>query len=360
MIQEGAGADQGAIAPGAPLWQDWRRPAAPGFEMSPVPLTRRHALILAAAAGFAGAVPARAQDADFLTWLAAFKQEALQQGISAKTLDAAFAGVAPLQRVLELDRKQPETTITFETYIDRVVTTKRVEAGRAHLAENRALLDAISAKYNVQPRFIVALWAVETGFGAIQGDFNVVASLATLAYDGRRGALFRKELIAALKILDQGRFKPEELKGSWAGAMGQTQFMPSTFLSYAVDYSGTGRQDIWTDRADALASIANYLKALGWNGAVTWGRPAKLPKHFDMDLLGGQTLKPLSAWAALGVRASDGSALPKTEIEAGLVQPGGATGPTLLTYGNFRAIMKWNRSTYFATAISYLADRFES
>jgi membrane-bound lytic murein transglycosylase B len=326
----------------------------------PFALTRRQALVFAAAAGIAGALPARAQDADFLTWLAAFKQEALQQGISRQTVEAAFVGVEPLQHVLELDRRQPESTITFQTYIERVVTSKRVEAGRQHLAENRTLLDAIGSKYGVQPRFIVALWAVESGFGAVQGDFNVVASLATLAYDGRRGALFRKELIAALKILDQGRFKPDELKGSWAGAMGQTQFMPSTFLSYAVDYSGTGRQDIWTDRADALASIANYLKSCGWNGAITWGRDAKLPKHFDADLLGGQTLKTVDAWAVLGVRRSDGGALPKGDIEAGLVQPGGAAGPTLLTYGNFRAIMKWNHSVYFATAISYLADRFES
>jgi membrane-bound lytic murein transglycosylase B len=325
-----------------------------------VTLTRRQAIALAAATGFAAIGPARAADTDFATWLAAFKAEAVQQGISPKTVEAAFVGVEPIQHVIELDHRQPETTITFATYIERVVTAKRVEAGRQHLADNRALLDEIGGKYNVQPRFIVALWAVETGFGAVMGDFNVVAALATLAYDGRRGAFFRKELIAALKILDQGRFRPDELKGSWAGAMGQTQFMPSSFLSYAVDYSGTGRQDIWNDRADVFASIANYLKSCGWNGANTWGRPAKLPKRFDPALLGGQTLKSVDSWAALGVRRTDGGTLPHADIEAGLVQPGGAAGPTLLTYGNFRAIMKWNRSLYFATAVSYLADRFES
>ena len=325
-----------------------------------VTLNRRQALGFAAAAGFAAIMPARAQEADFLTWLVAFKAEAVQQGIKPETLEAAFAGVEPIQHVLDLDRRQPESTITFAHYIERVVTSARVEAGRKRLAENRPLLDEVGAKYNVQPRFIVALWGIETGFGAIMGDFNIVAALATLAYDGRRGTFFRHELIAALKILDQGHFQPGELKGSWAGAMGQTQFMPSSFLAYAVDYSGTGRQDIWTDRADVFASIANYLKACGWNGAVTWGRKVRLPKHFDASLLGGQELKTVDAWRALGIHDEAGGALPHAEIEAGLVQPGGAAGPTLMTYGNFRAIMKWNRSLYFATAVSYLADRFES
>jgi membrane-bound lytic murein transglycosylase B len=331
-----------------------------------LPVSRRQLLArLAAGAAsvpFAGGMlrPALAADQDFPTWLAGFRQEAIAAGIRAGTLDAAFAGVAPLPRVLELDQRQPETTITFDTYISRVVSDARIQAGRQHLADDRELLTEIGAKYGVQPRFIVALWAIETDFGRVQGDYPIVASLATLAYDGRRGAFFRKELIAALKILDQGHIRPDELRGSWAGAMGQTQFMPSTFLAYAVDYAGTGKQDIWHDKRDALASIANYLANLGWQGDYTWGRPVKLPAGFDPALLGGQVLKTVDQWSALGVRRADGGVLPQAALDAGLVQPGGATGPTLMVYGNFRAIMKWNRSLYFATAVSYLADRIES
>ena len=318
-----------------------------------------HSAALIALASLGGR-RARAADQDFATWLAGFRQEALGAGIRPSTLDAAFAGVQPLPHVLELDQRQPETTISFDTYVTRVVSDARVQAGRQHLADDRQLLDEIGAKYGVQPRFIVALWAIETDFGRVQGDYPIVASLATLAYDGRRGAFFRKELIAALKILDQGRIRPEELRGSWAGAMGQTQFMPSTFLAYAVDYAGTGKQDIWHDKRDALASIANSLGSLGWQADYTWGRPVKLPAGFDSALLGGQVLKTVEQWAALGVRRADGGPLPVATIDAGLVQPGGPTGPTLLVYGNFRAIMKWNRSLYFATAVSYLADRIES
>jgi membrane-bound lytic murein transglycosylase B len=331
-----------------------------------LPVSRRQLLVrLAASAAVGPAVlsgvrPVLAADQDFPTWLAAFRQDALAAGIHPATLDAAFTGVAPLPHVLELDQRQPETTITFDTYITRVVSDARIQAGRQHMADDSQLLADVGAKYGVQPRFIVALWAIETDFGRVQGDYPIIASLATLAYDGRRGALFRRELIAALKILDQGRIRPEELRGSWAGAMGQTQFMPSTFLAYAVDYAGTGKQDIWHDKRDALASIANYLANLGWSADYTWGRQVKPPAGLDPALLGGQALKSVDQWSALGVRRLDGGALPQAAIEAGLVQPGGPGGPTLLVYGNFRAIMKWNRSLYFATAVSYLADRIES
>ncbi|GGF14442.1 murein transglycosylase [Aliidongia dinghuensis] len=343
----------------------WHDKPSPSIQDPLLPVSRRQLLVhLAAAAAtpllIDGIRPASAADQDFPTWLAAFRQEALGTGIRAGTFDAAFAGVAPLPHVLELDQRQPETTITFDTYISRVVSDARVQAGRQHLADDGQLLDEIGARYGVQPRFIVALWAIETDFGKVQGDYPIVAALATLAYDGRRGAFFRKELIAALKILDQGHIRPDELRGSWAGAMGQTQFMPSTFLAYAVDYAGTGKQDIWHDKRDALASIANYLSSLGWQSDYTWGRPVLLPGGFDSALLGGQVLKPVDQWRALGVRRTDGGPLPQAAIDAGLVQPGGPTGPTLMVYGNYRAIMKWNRSLYFATAVSYLADRIEN
>jgi membrane-bound lytic murein transglycosylase B len=323
-------------------------------------MNRRRMLALLGGTGLVLAGPASAADVDFATWLAQFKREAIDQGIRSATLEAAFKDVQPSARVLELDRKQPEGTVSFREYINRTVTQARAETARRHFDENRALLTAVSRRYQVQPRFILALWGIETGFGTFTGDFSVVAALATLAYDGRRGSFFRGELIAALRILEQGRFKPAELKGSWAGAMGQTQFMPSSFLKYAVDYDGKGRQDIWTDRADVFASIANYLASVGWDGANGWGREVVLPPGFDQALLGGQVLRSVDVWRSLGATTADGAALPRLDLEAGLVQPGGADGPTLMTYGNYRVIMKWNRSLYFASAVSFLADRIGS
>jgi membrane-bound lytic murein transglycosylase B len=320
---------------------------------------RRGALLLGLGAAASAAWPRQgmAAEGDFGQWLAGFRAEAAAQGISRATLAEALDGLKPVERVLELDRHQPESTVTFAEYIDHSVNAKRVESGRRHLAENAALLAEIGERFNVQPRFIVALWGLETDFGAFTGNFSIIAALATLAWGSSRPTLFRPELLAALRIVDEGGIRPEEMKGSWAGAMGQTQFMPSSYLKYAVDYRGKGRADIWTDRADVFASIANYLSREGWNGEFTWGREVRLPARFDPALLGGKVLKTIAAWAALGVRRPDGGELPRAALEAGLVQPGGAAGPTLLTYGNYRVIMKWNHSTYFATSVSYLADK---
>jgi membrane-bound lytic murein transglycosylase B len=324
-------------------------------------LDRRHLLRLVALSVALPALPAWAAPAvSFAAWLQSFRAEAHGAGISNGTLDAALAGLEPVQKVLDLDRHQPETTITFQQYIAHVVNPQRIAAGRQRLADNRTLLEEIGARYDVQPRFIVALWGIESDFGAVTGNFSVVAALATLAWSSTRPALFRAELLAALKILDQGRIAPGELKGSWAGAMGQTQFMPSSFLRYAVDYDGNGRQDIWTSHADVFASIANYLSHEGWDGAFGWGREVTLPAGFDHGLTGGKILKPVAAWVDLGVRSADGDDLAGAALPAGLVQPGGEGGPTLLTYGNYRVIMRWNHSTYFATAASYLADQVES
>lgn len=325
---------------------------------------RRRILAFAAAALGATVLPAYGQpapgdDKGFAAWLVDFKAEAKGQGISAATLDAAFNGVEPLQQVLELDRRQPETTLSFKQYLAHVVTPARVKAGRRHIAENRALLTEIGRRYQVQPRFIVALWAVESGFGAAMGNFNTVAALATLAYDGRRSALFRQELLAALRIIERDHIAPAALKGSWAGAMGQTQFMPSSFLRFAVDYHGGSQPDIWTDRADVFASIANYLASFGWNGRVGWGSAVLLPAHFDRDLIADSVQKPVSSWRALGIRRADRRPLPRQSMPAGLVQPGGAGGPVLLANGNFRVMLKWNHSLYFAAAVCELADRFQ-
>jgi len=202
---------------------------------------------------------AHAQGGDFAQWLAGLRRDAAAQGVPAATLDRAFAGVEPLPRVLELDQKQPESTITLDRYLTNVLKPQRVEKGRKLKLQYKALLHAVADRYGVPPKVIMALWAVESGFGDSMGSFRVVDALATLAFDGRRPDLFRAELISALKILGRGRFESEDLKGSWAGAMGQVQFMPSTYLHYAVNYRHEGQPDIWHAQGDVFASAANYL-----------------------------------------------------------------------------------------------------
>jgi membrane-bound lytic murein transglycosylase B len=316
-------------------------------------------LATAAAVLLAIAVAAPAHAQDFAQWMRGLRADATAAGIRQGTLDAALAGVAPIPRVVELDRKQPETTLTFQEYIDRVVPQQRVDRARERLAQARPLIERISQQYGVQPRYLVALWGIESDFGRQMGNFSVVAALATLAYEGRRATFFRAELLDALRILDQGHTTPAAMKGSWAGAMGQSQFMPSSFLRFAVDYDGDGRRDIWTTEADVLASIANYLARSGWRGSETWGREVRLPAGLAAGLIGLDVRKDLAEWQALGVRRSDGEALPRADVKASLLQPGGAEGPTYLVYENFRTILKWNRSNYFATAVGLLSDRIE-
>jgi membrane-bound lytic murein transglycosylase B len=314
------------------------------------------ALALAGAPGFAQDEHAPAEP--FSIWLEGLRAEALGKGISPATFDAAFAGVAPIPRVIELDRSQPETTLTFQQYMERVVPNSRVEKGRARLRENAAELEAAHKAFGVQPRFIVALWGIETNFGQHTGGFSVIASLATLAHDGRRSAYFRGELLYALKILEEGHIAPEAMMGSWAGAMGQSQFMPSSFVRYAVDFDGDGKRDIWTTKADVFASAANYLAKSGWNGNQTWGRKVRLPKGFDTGLADLKIAKTLAEWQRLGVRRADGRDLPQVAGMTGsIVFPGGEGGPAFLVYDNFKTTLKWNRSTYFAMAVGHLADR---
>jgi membrane-bound lytic murein transglycosylase B len=301
--------------------------------------------------------PALAAGEKFDAWLQGVRKEGLARGIKQSTLDSALTGLQVIPRVVELDRKQPEFTLTFDQYMSRVVSARRVKKGRAKYRENRELLDEIGKRYGVQPRFIVALWGIETDFGRLTGGFKVVAALATLAFDGRRSAYFRKQLFNALTIIDQGHITAAKMMGSWAGAMGQSQFMPSSFLNFAVDYDGDGRRDIWTNRADVFASAANYLKQAGWRGDQTWGRAATLPADFDVALLGLKTRKRLSEWQRLGVRRADGGDLPARDLRASLVRPKQGESPVYLVYDNYRAILKWNRAHLFATAVGTLADR---
>lgn len=300
----------------------------------------------------------RAQGSDFGEWLQGLRQEALEAGISEATLDAALAGIEPLPRVIELDRRQPELTWTLEQYMNRIVSEERVARGREKLRENAALLERVGKEYGVQPRFLAALWGIETNYGQVSGGFSVIPAVATLAHDGRRSAFFRKELLLALRIVDQGHVTPDRMVGSWAGAMGQVQFMPSTFVSYAVDGDGDGRIDLWGSKEDAFASAANYLSRMGWDGARTWGRPARLPRGFDAALVGLDVRKPLGEWQSLRVRRADGGDLPGVrDLPASVIQPDGPGSPAYLVYDNFRTIMRWNRSQFFGIAVGTLADR---
>jgi membrane-bound lytic murein transglycosylase B len=299
---------------------------------------------------------ASAQSGSFDGWLAQFRQEAAAEGISAATLDKALDGVQPIPRVIELDRRQPEGRLTFRDYNQRVLSPSRIERGRELLREHRGLLDRVAADYGVQPRFIVALWGIESSYGSFTGEYPVIGALATLAYDGRRAAFFRKELLQALRIVDQGDVLPAQMMGSWAGAMGQSQFMPSSYLAHAVDYDGDGRRDIWTSPPDVFASIANYLAKAGWNDRHTWGRQVQLSDHLATQAAGLEVVKPLPEWHALGVKRSNGDDLPVVALDASLLRMDDGQGPAYLVYNNFRVLMAWNRSTYFALTVGELAD----
>jgi membrane-bound lytic murein transglycosylase B len=298
----------------------------------------------------------------FSEWIGGARKEALQRGISPGTVNAALGGLSPIDRVIELDRKQPEFNQTFARYLASAVNDARIAQGRALMQKHATLLAQLERAYGVPGRYLVAFWALESDYGRNSGDFPVVGALATLAWEGRRGAYFRDEMFNALKILDRGDIGLSAMKGSWAGAMGQTQFMPSTFLKYAVDQDGDHRMDIWNDVPDALGSTANYLKSLGWNSARGWGQEVLLSPGFDaalssLDVDATETLKTPGEWTALGVRRADGGKLSNNDSAAGLILPGGIGGPAFLVTDNYRTILKFNRSTSYALAIGYLADR---
>ena len=300
---------------------------------------------------------ANASATTFDSWLRDFKKEALTKGISSLTLKNAFKNVKPIPRVVELDRKQPEFTLTFKQYLNRVVSKRRTKIGKSKLIKHKGLLLNVSRKFNVQPRFIIALWGIETDFGRITGGFPVIASLATLAFDGRRSSFFRKELFLALKIIEDGHITAANMKGSWAGAMGQNQFMPSSFHSFAIDYDGDGSADIWNNLPDIFASIANYLSRSGWKGNQNWGRPILIPATLPKNFLGKNVKKEIQRWSELGVKRANGKELPIANMTASIIRPEkGGVGPAYIVYNNYRVILKWNRSDYFATAVGTLAD----
>ena len=291
-------------------------------------------------------------------WIDSFKQEARTQGVSDGLLDRAFSGFVPNARIIALDRKQPEGSISFAKYRSNTVAQARIREGQRLYKKHRLLLEAIGRQYQVEPRFILALWGMETSYGANTGGFNVVHALATLAYDGRRSEFFRKELLHALTIIQQGHISFDNMKGSWAGAMGHCQFMPSSFYKFAVDYDGDGHKNIWGSYPDIFASIANYLHTSGWRNDRTWGRFVQLPAGFDVALENPDAAHPLPYWASLGIVALDGSALPaRADIMAALMFPNREPSQgAVLVYDNYHVLLKWNRSRYFATAVGLIAD----
>lgn len=310
-------------------------------------------LLLLTAAGLSRAQP----EQSFADWRAELRTEALERGISAEIVDRAFSGLTPNPRVLELDDQQPEFTWTFWQYIDNAISDGRVAEGRRRLQEHGDLLRAVEAEYRVPARYLVAFWGLETGYGSFMGDFEVIRSLATLVYHDRRADTFRPELLAALELASRGDVPLDRMAGSWAGAMGHTQFLPTTYLRHAVDADGDDRRDLWQSLPDVFASSANYLRAIGWQPGERWGRQVLVPDDFPWELAELSEIRSLAEWRRLGVTQLDGNALPQADMTAALILPMGHRGPAFLVYDNFRVILDWNRSIYYALAVGHLADR---
>ncbi|KGK13058.1 lytic murein transglycosylase [Vibrio navarrensis] len=319
--------------------------------------------LLTAMLGMSLSASVWANSESFEQYIERLKAQALSEGISAQTIAQAFHNVEYKPRAVKADRNQPEKKLTLDEYLPRAVPDWKVQQAKDLYQKHGAELKQIAEHYGVQARFIVALWGVESNFGKFTGNFPVVDALATMAYEGRREAFFRAETMAALKILDQGHIEYENFKGSWAGAMGQCQFMPSSFLAYAADGDGDGKKDIWSNTHDVFASTASYLSQSGWDDKYTWGRQVRIPKGFDLSLQGREETKGkyLQEWKKLGITNYAGGALPtlNQDIKAWLVMPDDENGRVYLVYNNYNVLMKWNRSHYFALAVSHLADRIK-
>ncbi len=300
------------------------------------------------------------QELTFAQWINLFRSEALSKGISASTFDQAFVGVFLNQLVLEKSERQPEIEHQIWTYLDLTVSENRINRGRELLTQHRSLLQEIQRIYNVQPEYLVAIWGLESNFGSKRGSFDIVEALATIAYRGRRKNYAKKELIAMLKILENGYARRSQLRGSWAGAVGQMQFIPSAYLEYAVDHDGDGRRDIWNNLGDVFASTANYLAKWNWQSGQGWGREIVLPADFDYSLADTTIVKSVAEWSALGVLAAAGSSLADNKHQiASIIVPGGYQGPAFLIYQNFRTILRYNNSSAYALAVGHLADRMK-
>ncbi len=305
----------------------------------------------------AGQTAAVATRPGFADWLAGLRTEALAAGVSGATFDRAFAGVQPNQQVLTNDSSQPEYVKPIWGYLEVAVSPERIADGRQLLAANAALLNRAARPYGVDPRYVVAIWGLESAYGVNTGGYGVIEALATLAYGSRRADLFRQQLIDALLILETGDISPADMRGSWAGAMGQTQFMPAAFRQHAVDGDGDGRRDIWRSLPDVFASTANYLSAFGWRPGESWGTEVRIPANFAWELAELDVRKPVAEWRAMAIRPIAGGELTNGAAMASIIAPAGHRGPAFVIYDNFRTILKYNNSISYALAVGNLADR---
>lgn len=298
-----------------------------------------------------------AQAESFQSWLAKYQQRAIASGVSEQTVRRALSGIELNDKVIALDRKQPEGHMTLLEYVDRTVTPARVKMGRDKLAQNRSLLNSVQSQYGVPVEIIVALWGKETDFGRYVGHTETISSLATLAYEGRRRAFFEKELLNAIVLTELLDMNPRDMKGSWAGAVGQCQFMPSNYIKIGVDGNRNGRIDLWRELPDVFASMANLLRYEGWKPGAGWGQKIRLPSEFDKNLLGrDKSGQDIRFWEQRGVRFT--KPVPSSvQHTIRLYQPDGASGPAYALYPNFDVLMRWNRSGYFAVAVGRLADQ---
>ncbi len=316
-------------------------------------------LVVLSMVAWAGHLSAREAKgtSDFPACLDALAVTARAEGIPEALIDEVLVKLQFQPRVIELDRAQPEFVQSFAAYLRGAVSAARVQQGRALLERHQALLDRLERDYGVPRHVLVALWGMESDFGRFTGRMPILDSLATLACDGRRAEFFRDQLLTALRLVERESLDPAAMRGSWAGAMGQTQFMPSAYYAHAVDGNGDGRIDLWHSPADALASGANKLTSLGWQTGQRWGRDVSLPAEFPFEMSGTDQARPLAEWAELGVRRADGADLPVADMDARLLLPMGHAGPAFLVYANFDVLLGWNRSLSFAIAAGHLADR---
>ena len=291
----------------------------------------------------------------FQIWLEGISKTAKAKGISEKTLNKAFEDIKPIKRVIELDRRQPERTMTLSEYLERVVSEDKLRQGRELYLTYKPLTDSLYEKYKVPGHIIIAIWGMETNYGKNMGSYPVIHSLATLAWEGRRKDFFENELFIALKILEDGHISFDKMIGSWAGAMGQIQFMPSSFNRYSVDYNGDGKYDIWNSIEDSLASAANYLNANGWKDREPWGQELAsegLPEETGLD-----NRNPLSSYKKRNITGIDGSELRGSpDLSSAIVLPDGKNGRAFIVHNNFRAILRWNRSVFFGVAVGLMSD----
>lgn len=307
---------------------------------------------------FAFQLPVQAEDFD--SWKQSFRAEALAAGISGDTYDREMASVTRIPRVMELNAKQPEFTQAIWTYLDTAVSSQRVANGLTNKALRADILAQIEQLYGVDSEIIVAIWGLESSYGKIMGSYDVLSALATLGHEGRRTSFGRQQLIAALKIIDKGYASRAQLQGSWAGAMGMTQFIPTTYLAYAVDHNNDGRRDLWSDHGDVFASTANYLSRSGYISDSPWGFEVTLPDGFDFARTGKAGKRTIAEWAAIGLARADGTALTEgTDLNqrGWIVVPAGANGPVFLVTDNFQAILRYNNSTHYALGIGLLSDQ---